>query len=760
MYSRSKSIALVLIASIAVFSIVSLKLLSPPAVVPSSQGDEEFSAERALIFLSVIAREPHSSGTAAHAQVRDYIYTYCQRMGLETELMDQTGMNVYSNSVRAGRTQNILARLKGTQSGKTILVMSHYDSQPNTPGATDDGAGVAAMMEAIRLLKNSQPLKNDVLFLFTDLEESGLFGAESFVSHYKNLEEIGLIVNFEARGNSGVSFTFEVSKQNGWMMREFSKAVKHSFANSFAYEIYKVMPNDTDFSDFRNTGITGFNTAFIDGYSYYHSMADRIENMDVRSLQHHGDILMQSLQHFGSISLENTKGEDMIFFNPIGSVLWLYPLSWDLPLMILAFVLWIALVVIGYKKGRIKVGSLFSGLGLFFGFLVMSFLLVWGLMKIIIWIYPHYTNFYSFNFYNATDYFWVIAGAVMFCFILLFKKISAKDSHESVLIGSVFALLLIMVAIKITLNTGAYLLYYPLLVLMVVQLVLFLRNVTRESHPILYGLAQLIFIAPAIFLWMPMAYVIFIAFSLVLPFGSVVLFSFCAPFLLSTLGLARSIGKNSVFILPAVLMFFGFFMGHRHSGYDKRHPLQSELMYAADIDSNTAFWISMQRKLDEWNGKYFSSSEKEKFDEFYPGSENIFWKSKAPFQEMPRGKVEILVDSLKDNKRFLRLRAFSDSASHGMRLYFLSKVDLVSLNERLVLKDDKSQIQFVQFMAPSSKGITLELTTEATKPFEVRVIEQRMGLPAAAMVAPLPESFIYAPNYFSNSTHIKYQVKL
>jgi hypothetical protein len=115
---------------------------------------------------------------------------------------------------------------------------------------------------------------------------------------------------------------------------------------------------------------------------------------------------------------------------------------------------------------------------------------------------------------------------------------------------------------------------------------------------------------------------------------------------------------------------------------------------------------------------------------------------------------------LKDNKRFLRLRAFSDSASHGMRLYFLSKVDLVSLNERLVLKDDKSQIQFVQFMAPSSKGITLELTTEATKPFEVRVIEQRMGLPAAAMVAPLPESFIYAPNYFSNSTHIKYQVKL
>jgi hypothetical protein len=119
------------------------------------------------------------------------------------------------------------------------------------------------MMEAIRLLKDHQPRQNDILFLFTDLEECGLLGAEAFVSQYDSLENIGLIINTEARGNAGVGFTFEFSKLNGWMMREYKKAVDKPFANSFAYEIYRLMPNDTDFSMFRDTNISGFNSLLL-----------------------------------------------------------------------------------------------------------------------------------------------------------------------------------------------------------------------------------------------------------------------------------------------------------------------------------------------------------------------------------------------------------------------------------------------------------------------------------------------------------------
>ncbi len=754
----NKSIAILLIVSITFLSILSLKLVTPSEVVASDQGDTQFSAERALIFLSTIAAEPHLSGTPAHAKVRDYIFTYCQRMGLETQLMAETGMNVYSNSVRAGHTQNIFARLKGTQPGKAILVMSHYDSQPNTPAASDDGAGVAAMMEAIRLLKTLPPLKNDVIFLFTDLEESGLFGAEAFVSHYKNLNEIGLIMNFEARGNSGVSFTFEFSKENGWMMHEYAKAISRPFANSFAYEIYKVMPNDTDFSKFRNTGITGFNSGFIDGYSYYHSMADRIENMDVRSLQQHGDILMESLQHFGNISLENTKGEDAIFFNPIGSVLWLYPLSWDLPLMIATCLLWLALIIIGIKKKRIKISSLLIGAGLFVAFLFLSGLLVWGFTKLVVIIYPYYTNFYSYNFYNATDYFIAIAGLVLLSYVLVFKKAACNKSHESIMVGVVFVMLLLMIGIKLKLNTGAYLIYYPSIVLMVVYLIYLIRNISHENQAATYSLSQLLFIAPAILLWLPMAKTIFIAFSLILPFGAVLLLAFGAPFLLNIFFYSKGWGKNFVYIFPTMLIVIGTFKAHIHSGYDQRHPLQSELMYAVDSDHHDAYWVSGQIKLDEWNGKYFSSPAKQSLDEFYSGSGNSFWKSNAPFKEYSKGKIEVMNDSISEGKRFLRIKAIPDSASHGIRLFFFDTATLISLNERTF--GENTHVQFLQFMAPPPGGIILELKTENEKPMKLRVIEQRMGLPESLLGAPMPQNFIYAPNYFSNSTHLKYEIDI
>jgi hypothetical protein len=755
---RAIAIALTLIISGIVWG--SLKLVEPPDVVPASEGERKFSAERGLTFLKEIAKEPHAGGSPAHDVVRDYIVTYCRQMGLETNLMDQTGLVARSNFINAGRTQNILARMKGSRSDRTILVMAHYDSQPNTPGASDDGIGVAAMMESMRLLKNEKPLANDILFLFTDLEECGLLGAEAFVSQYAALDSIGLIINLEARGNAGVGFTFEFSKLNGWMMRHYSRAVERPYANSFAYEIYKMMPNDTDFSMFRETNISGFNTALIYGYAYYHSMEDKVENLDLRSFQHLGDILTQSLRHFGNLPLDNTKDEDMVFFTPIGSLMLLYPLSLDMPLMALAFVLWFALVILGTKKRRVKGSSIFAGMGLFTGFFVLSGLSVWGLAKLILLIYPHYTNFYSDNFYNATDYFWAVAGVVLFCFIALFKYVASKDSLVSVMLGVVFMLLVIMIGIKLNLNTGAYLIYYPVIILLIVYLALFSFKVTRKDSPVSYGLAQVIVIAPALALWIPVAYTIYVVFSLSMPLGAVLLLSFCAPFLLPTLGFVNSFGRFVAWIFPAALIITGLVIGHMHSEYTNRYPLQTELMYAADADSNASYWISTQERLDPWLSNYFTGATRGDFNEFYPGRGNIFWKSKAPAHPLIKGKVEVLQDSSVDLRRRIKLRVTPDSTSRGFRVYFLNNVMPVALNERVIEPSQVSDLRYIQFFASTPGGTTIELEMLPDEPLDIRIIEQRPGLPGALLKVPLPENFIYSPDYISNSTQVKYQLKI
>ena len=71
------------------------------------------------------------------------------------------------------------------------------------------------MLETLRALKSSPPLKNDTVFLFTDGEEVGLLGATAFVKEHPWAKDIGVALNFEARGSSGPSFMFETSDGNG-----------------------------------------------------------------------------------------------------------------------------------------------------------------------------------------------------------------------------------------------------------------------------------------------------------------------------------------------------------------------------------------------------------------------------------------------------------------------------------------------------------------------------------------------------------------
>ena len=58
------------------------------------------------------------------------------------------------------------------------------------------------ILEGVRayLALNKTP-KNDIIILFSDAEELGLLGAQAFVEHHPWAKNIGLVLNFEARGS-------------------------------------------------------------------------------------------------------------------------------------------------------------------------------------------------------------------------------------------------------------------------------------------------------------------------------------------------------------------------------------------------------------------------------------------------------------------------------------------------------------------------------------------------------------------------------
>lgn len=364
------SIGVAVILFIGSLIFVSVAALFPPDPVPANASPAEFSSARAMKHLIAISQSPHPTGSPAQAEVREYILTQLAALGIKSEVQEATSIS------------NIVARLKGTQNGRAVLLDGHYDTVAEAPGAADDGAAVAMMIETIRALKSRAPLHNDVIFLFSDGEEIGKLGAAAFVYQHPWAKDVGLVLNFEARGVKGPSILFETSSQNGWLIREFAKAAPHPVANSFAYDVYKFLPNDTDLTVFKEAGFAGLNFAFIDGSRYYHTPNDNLANLDERSLQHHGSYALALTQHFANLDLANVTAGDAIYFNLFRSQMIVYPVTLVIPFMGLAMVFFLTYAVLSLSHKRLAMKGVASG----FRALLLSIVISCLLVTLIRWI--------------------------------------------------------------------------------------------------------------------------------------------------------------------------------------------------------------------------------------------------------------------------------------------------------------------------------------------------------------------------------------
>ena len=291
----------------------------------------EFSTKRALSIVKEISKKPHFVGSKNHEVIANYLQKELQDLGLETSVQEGFTMTEKGTLVKS---KNIVAKIKGSKKNKALLLLSHYDSAPHSysKGASDDASGIATILESIRaFLHNKTPHKNDIIILFTDAEELGLNGAALFVTEHKLAKEVGLVLNFEARGSSGPSYMLmETNDGNAKMVDAFQDGnLSYPVSNSLMYSIYKMLPNDTDLTVFREEGkIQGFNFAFTDSHFNYHTAQDKYENLDPKTLAHQGSYLFPLLNYFSNADLTGFNSTDnKVYFNvPFQFVS--YPFSW------------------------------------------------------------------------------------------------------------------------------------------------------------------------------------------------------------------------------------------------------------------------------------------------------------------------------------------------------------------------------------------------------------------------------------------------
>jgi aminopeptidase YwaD len=85
--------------------------------------------------------------------------------------------------------------LKRGESGEEIVVCGHIDSW-FSPGAVDNGSGIASVVELAKLLSR-YPLKRTVRFISFGSEETGLLGSQAYVAAHPDLSRVALVVNLD-----------------------------------------------------------------------------------------------------------------------------------------------------------------------------------------------------------------------------------------------------------------------------------------------------------------------------------------------------------------------------------------------------------------------------------------------------------------------------------------------------------------------------------------------------------------------------------
>ena len=264
-----------------------------------------FSAARVVKDIEVISKEHHSvAHPAERARVREYLVERLRNMGADTvQLFEYDSLVGPKNKhvVYTFDAVNVLAEFapaEPSDSTAYLLLVAHYDSRYAQPmpkdtvwsyGAADDGYGVGVILETMsHLLDVRKDWKQGVKVLFTDAEEVGMMGMTAMWEGNREVfDNVGLVINIEARGCFGPALMFEACPGNEKVLGLYADAARYPYTYSLTTVVYQFMPNFTDFTIIKDA-LPGLNFSTIADVNHYHTDLDSFSNVSPKSIQHYG----------------------------------------------------------------------------------------------------------------------------------------------------------------------------------------------------------------------------------------------------------------------------------------------------------------------------------------------------------------------------------------------------------------------------------------------------------------------------------------
>lgn len=717
--------AILLAVFLALVATFSIREHDPPDAAGAAVAPDTFSAGRAVRHLSVIADKPHPMGSAAHGVVQDYLVQQLSEAGLEPQVQRATIATDKGPPLQVASVENVVARLKGTGTGKAVLLVAHYDSALNSFGASDDGMAVASLLETLRALKTSAPLKNDVIVLFTDGEENGLLGARAFVAEHPWAKDAGVVLNFDARGNSGPVLMFETTNNNGWLIDQLAEASPYPMAHSLSYEIYRLLPNDTDMTVFKRAGLSGLNFANIDGINRYHTPLDNLAGVDQNSMQHQGSYALALTRRLGNLDLTQTKERNAVYFDLFGRFLVHYSSAWVIPLTVLISVLFVALVIVGLRRQQLTTRGIALGFGSLFVSLLVASLLGWLLWKAVWMIRPSL---------EATQSRLLLLGFVALAIattLAVYAFVRNRVNLQDLVTGALLWWVLLMIATTFFLPGATFIFHWPLLFTLI-GLGWILLSPAEKTRSLLNLIILSLCAVPAIVLLAPVIYQIFVGltlnWSIVVIALLVLLFGLLLPHLRLIATPFKWLAPGASAAAAVVLLVVGVLT----TATATQRP-SNRIFYALNADTGKAIWASDLTRRDDRTAQFFTGNEaKGTLADFaYAGKSREYTVNPAPVAPLPPPELTVLEKKDADGVQTLRMRVSSPRQAGSMSVYVDSNAQVLSSSVNNKQMNDELKDRWGVFIDGFPKeGVELYLQVRATEPVKIRLVDQSFGLPA------------------------------
>lgn len=735
--SRATSLAcslfLLVLAALAVWSVL------PPSPRSADAAADEFSAGRAFATVEAVGGEVHPHGTAAAAAVRDTIVADLEELGLDPEVTDGVGMSGrLGDQSRVAATKNVVATIPGTDSTGPVFLVAHYDSAEVSHGANDDGAGVATLLETARALGEGEPLRNDLVLVFTDAEEACLCGAEAFAHADPRAADGGVVVNVEARGSSGPAIMFETSDGNAALVDAYSH-VPYPVGSSMAVEVYRILPNDTDFSPFLDDPegrFTGLNSAYIDGSATYHAPQDTPERMSTASLQHHGANMLALARELGdadAATLATPSADDATYFPLPGGVLARYPgrLVWPLAV---AAVLAVGALAVAVARRREVRGERTTAGALALGFAsallplagaVVGSIALWWVMGL---VRPGYDE--MLDPWRPWGFRVALLGIVATVWTAWFLGLRRSLGGAALAVGALGWLAVLGVVLAAVTPGGSYLAALPALAGAVAGLLTLrvARGVAGRRVVVTLGAAVgVVLLVPIVLLFFP-------ALGLATGAAPAVVAALLALVLTPVLAVLWPRGRRRALGLVggcAAVGVVALVVGFVVDPFDAEHPEPTRLAYALDADTGSAHWVSDEGTPSDWTAQFVDTETD--LSEPFPMFDGEVHAGDAEAADLPAPVVDVEDAEPAGDARVLTLRV---TPGEGAPIGTAGALRYVQLNAAGVESATVAGREVpvgggaldTRFYAPGDDGFEVTLTVPAGQPLDLRVVAAGGGL--------------------------------